>query len=192
MRRLLLLCTLTAALAARAEGFGAEVGAGPAYGAAAARDGFAPAFSLRASYQWSFFSAGIRGLLFAGSEASTKGSGSQLDSSGFQAWAALAEASIATPGTISVGLRLAGGLGKVIGLNCDCEEVAALRGHVAPAFLGSAFTSAQFGDHARVSLELAGVHFSDLENGQAPFSAPATGLEAWSFVLLLSVQWVQR
>jgi hypothetical protein len=190
MKRLLVLCTLTAAVSARADGFGVEVGAGPAYGAGATRDAFAPAFSLRASYGWPFFSAGVRGLVFPGAEASTKGGGSQLDSSGFQAWAALVEASVFTPGTFSVGFRFAGGLGKVIGLNCNCEEVAALRGHVAPAFLGSAFIRGQVTDHARVSLEFAGIHFDDLENGQAPFSAPASGLGAWSFVALLSVEWL--
>lgn len=80
----------------------------------------------------------------------------------------------------------------MIGLNCNCEEVAPLRGHVAPAFLGSAFASVKVADRCRVSLDLAVLHFADLENGRAPFSAPASGLEAWSALALLAVQWSER
>jgi hypothetical protein len=189
-RVLLLLCALP--LAAGAEGFGAELGVGPGYGAAASVDAIVPALSLRAEYGAPYFSAGLRGLFFLGPEASYAGGGSRVDPSGFQAWAALAEISAHTGSTISFGARLAGGVGKVIGLNCDCEEVAPLHGHVAPAFLASLFGSVRLADHSRAILELAAARFADLERGEAPFSQPASGVEAWTFAILVALQWAQR
>ena len=189
-RVLLLLCTFS--LAAQAEGFGAELGVGPGYGGAALVDAIVPAFSLRAEYGTPYISGGLRGLFFLGPKASYASGGSGIDPSGFQAWAALAEISAHTAGTISIGARLAGGVGKVIGLNCDCEEVAPLHGHVAPVFFASLFGSVRLGDHARAVLEAAVAHFTDLERGDAPFSQAESGIQAWTFALLVSLQWAQR
>src|SRR3954470_4669739 len=118
---LALLCCVFPALAARAEGFGAEAGAGFSYGASEFRDAIAPVFSLRGSYGARWLSAGVPGLLYAGIEASYRGVGKQHDSSGLQAAAALADLSIHTSGTIAVGVRFGAGVGKVISLNCNCE-----------------------------------------------------------------------
>jgi hypothetical protein len=190
MARLLpLLCAALPALAARGEGFDIAGSIGLAYGASQGQDDVAPGLALRASYGGPIFSAGLNGLFAVGSAASYRGGGERVDSSGLQAWAALADVSVQTPGTVSVGVRTGAGLGKVISLNCNCEEVAPAYGHVAPAFFGSAFASARVGDQTRIVLELSGVHFDNLEHGGAPFSAPATGLEAWIFALAVGVQW---
>jgi hypothetical protein len=191
-RSILLLCALAAAFPVRAAGVGAEIGGGLGYATSSGYDSAAPALSARVAYGTDTYGFALRGLLLIGGEASYQAGGAPGNPSGLRAWAALAEVSGQTDGPVSLGLRFGAGLGKVIGLNCNCEEVAPLHGHVAPAFLGSIVVAPRLSDAYRIALELALIHFADLEHGGAPFSQPASGLDAWTGTILLSFQWLQR
>jgi hypothetical protein len=183
-----------AACPSRGEGIEFEVGAGPAFVVATERDApISPTLSLRGAYGWSGVSFGPRLIFILGPEASERPGGSTRDSSGFQAVAALAEASFhGGEGRLSGGLRFAAGVGSVIGLNCNCEETPPLHGGLAPTILGSAFASLRASERYRVSLELAAIHFWGLEHGRGPFTDARTDLEAWSVLLLLSLGLLQR
>jgi hypothetical protein len=179
----------------RSEGVGVELGAGLASVFNSDRDApIAPTLSVRAGYGWNWASVGARGLFILGRSAAVKTATSpvELNPSGFRGLAALADASVYTPGPWSAGIRLAGGMGEVFGLNCNCQDTPIVQGGLSPAFLGSLFGRVLLADHYRASVELAALHFSDLHN-DAVGSAPArSGLHAWTALLMLSLEWAQR
>jgi hypothetical protein len=197
-RTLLALCCSAVALPCHAEGPTLELGLGPAWAFAAPRDApIAPAVSLRVGYGWNQAALGVRGLFIIGPNGEERGGGSTVDSSAFRAVAAFGELSIISPpDKFLYGLRLGAGVGSVIGLNCNCEEVPKVHGGPVPALLGSVFASLRTSAHTRVSLELATVYFTGLEHGIGfggnVGASGESGLDAWTGLLLLSLQWAQR
>ena len=176
---------------AEMKGFGVDLGVGPAFASGEGRSSTAPALFLRTEYGSANWSAGLRGLLAIGGEGTSKGGGSQRDNSGFQAWALLAEGSMHSDGPVALGFRAGAGLGQVVSLNCNCEEVAELRGAVAPVLFAAAFIRGRVGQHNRLSLEASVLRFHELANGPAPFSQPDTGNAAWTALVTLAYGWSQ-
>jgi len=182
-------CTAVAALPCRGDGVTVEGSAGVAF-APEIDAPIVPTLSLRLGYGWKNFSTAARGILILGPSASERPGGSNHDSSGFQAAAALGEISVYSDEALVVGgIRVAAGGGSLVGVNCNCEEVPVLHGPFAPLVLASAFASVRTSPRVRVGLELAALHFWGLERGTSPFGGPQTDLELWAGLLLLSLQW---
>src|SRR6185369_5933837 len=136
-RTLLAVCCSAVALPCQAEGLTLEAGAGAAWAFAAPRDApIAPAVSLSVGYGWKHVALGLRGLFIIGPNGDTRGGGSTVDSSAFQAVAAFGELSLMSPpDTFLYGVRLGAGVAHVIGLNCNCEEVPQVQSGRSPALL---------------------------------------------------------
>jgi hypothetical protein len=158
--------------------FALEVGVG----GAAATDRYggwhqAPVVAVFVGNDAPFWVAGIRAMGVLGTPDSTSGNNRPPSNGGLHAWGIFVEGGPHTAGDVMVGLRLGAGLGRVLGIQCDCSEVPTLEGGIAPAFVATAegrWRVAGFW----IGLQLGGVLFTGVGHiagfpGQPTFGASA-------------------
>jgi len=181
-----------------AGGITAEAGIGAV--ASSDRDGsrqVAPGASVAAMYRAEFWSAGIAGLVMAGSPGYASGAVAFPHNGGLNAWALLAQAGLHTAAGLEV--RAGVGVARLVLVQCDCSENQPLHGSIAPAFALSLGMSRAMTTPLRPGIQVSAMVFTGVrhESGSpgnpSAASPPAeSGLLHLAGHVLLTVAWDAR